>query len=176
VERNKKEALRWFRAAAKQGEDNAQYFLGEMYYTGDGVAQNFADAAIWFTKAAEQGHLNAQCYLGEMYKDGIGVNQDYAEAFRWLSESAAQGHSIAQRDLALMYRDGIGVQRNIVQAYMWFAIVASNSKYNGDKDSSHDRDEVAKSMTAADIAKAQRLAADFKPKGKKGREDEGRNK
>jgi len=49
--------------------------------------------------------------------------------------------------------------------------------YNGDKDSAQDRDEIAKTMTAADIAKAQRLAAEFKPKdSKKGREDVGKNK
>ena len=36
---NYKEAAKWYRRAANQGHARAQFFLGGMYYKGDGVTQ-----------------------------------------------------------------------------------------------------------------------------------------
>ena len=38
---------------------DAQNHLGFMYYTGEGVAQDYQEAAKWFRKAAEQGDADA---------------------------------------------------------------------------------------------------------------------
>ena len=40
---------------AEQGEANAQYNLGAMYFTGNGVTQAYKAAVKWYTLAAEQG-------------------------------------------------------------------------------------------------------------------------
>ena len=43
------------KAAAEQGDATAQFNLGLMYDTGEGVPKNDAEAARWFRMAAEQG-------------------------------------------------------------------------------------------------------------------------
>jgi hypothetical protein len=55
IKQDLKEALKWYRKAADQGFDQAQFRLGLMYYNGRGVKQNRTEAFKWIVKAAEQG-------------------------------------------------------------------------------------------------------------------------
>ena len=48
--------MRWYRLAAEQGDADAQYSLGFMYATGDGVPENDAEAVKWYRFSAEQGN------------------------------------------------------------------------------------------------------------------------
>ena len=50
-------AARWFRKAADQGDAGAQYYLGNMFEQGRGVALSDVEAARWYRKAADQGHV-----------------------------------------------------------------------------------------------------------------------
>ena len=45
------EAVKWFRNSAEQGHVAAQYNLGNMYDTGDGVAQDAVMAYMWLDLA-----------------------------------------------------------------------------------------------------------------------------
>ena len=58
--------------AAEQGHAQAQFNLGAMYATGEGVLQDDAEAVKWYRMAAEQGHAMAQSNLGVMYDKGQG--------------------------------------------------------------------------------------------------------
>jgi TPR repeat protein len=69
-------ALRLIRPLANDGDASAQFNLGLMYATGQGVQQDNAAAALWFRKAAEQGYAPAQSNLGTLYLYGRGVTQD----------------------------------------------------------------------------------------------------
>ena len=53
---------------AEDGDKYACTCLGEMYYYGNGVDQNYSRAMKWYRKAAEKGYANAQMLLGIMYK------------------------------------------------------------------------------------------------------------
>ena len=55
-QRDYKKAYELYSAIAFQGHANAQNMLGEMFFNGDWVDQDFEQAAAWFLKAAEQGH------------------------------------------------------------------------------------------------------------------------
>src|SRR5438477_7964199 len=57
---------------AKQGDANAQYSLGNMYRTGQGVRQDYAESVRWFREAAGQGDAKAQNGLAYMYATGKG--------------------------------------------------------------------------------------------------------
>ena len=50
-----------FRKRAAAGDVVAQYVLGEAYYFGDAVPQDYKDSAKWYRKVAVQGFVNAQC-------------------------------------------------------------------------------------------------------------------
>jgi TPR repeat protein len=53
-------ALRKFKPLAERDDAEAQYYLGEMYYTGNGVVQNSQEACMWYKKAADQDNADAQ--------------------------------------------------------------------------------------------------------------------
>jgi TPR repeat protein len=159
--------LNLLRPLAEQGHVRAQYNLGLMYNNGQGVRQDYAAAMSWYRKAAEQGHVAAQTNLGVMYDNGQGVPQDYAAAMSWWRKAAEQGHASAQYNLALMYLKGHGVPQDYVQAHLWLDLAAS--RYLANEQASRDRainarDFVAARMTPAQIAEAQKLASEWKPK------------
>ena len=102
--------------AADQGHPEAQYKLGLMYATGEGVEKSEAEAAKLFAKASEQGHTDAQSRLGFMYANGVGVEKNTAEAYKLFSKAAGQGSAKAQFNLGTMYANGIGIETNTVLA------------------------------------------------------------
>ena len=71
------EAVEWFIKSAKQGDICAQNALGNAYYYGTGVPQDYSLAFEWFRKS------NSLFCLGEMYYYGYGVEKDEAEAVRY---------------------------------------------------------------------------------------------
>ncbi len=118
---------------------------------------------------ANQGNAEAQFNLGVMYDKGEGVPQDDTEAVKWYRKAAEQGYAEAQYSLGLMYVKGWGVPQGHVRTHMWFNLAASRLPPGEDRDTSAKlRDNLAVKMTPAQIAEAQRLAREWKPK-KRGR-------
>lgn len=120
-----------------------------------------------FKVLADQGNAEAQNSLGVMYENGLGIPQDYAEAIRWYRNAADQGYALAQNNLGAMYAQGKGVPRNYVLAHMWFSLAASLlpgiEREHMDM-IVNNRDGVAAKMTLDQIAEAERLAREWKPK------------
>ena len=108
------------RKAAEQGNRNAQYNMGYVYYHGEGVAQDYHKAIYWFRKASKQGEADAQTYLGIMYENGEGVSKNNVEAVKWFRQSAKQGNMWGQFNLGWMYENGNGVPQNKIAAVHWF--------------------------------------------------------
>ena len=79
------EALRILRPLAEAGDAEAQFFLGSMYYAGQGVAQDHAKEAKWMRRSADQGFGWAQNMMGRMYSSGRGVERDAERAYMWFS-------------------------------------------------------------------------------------------
>jgi uncharacterized protein len=72
--------------------------------------------------------------LGHFYDYGHGVSQDYKEAAKWYRLAAIQGYPEGQLSVGMLYRQGRGVPEDFKQ------------------------------MTPDQIAEAQRLAREWKPK------------
>ncbi|MCZ6876991.1 MAG: tetratricopeptide repeat protein [Acidobacteria bacterium] len=121
------------------------------------------DIAEWM-KRAEQGDADAQYRLGVMYNEGQEVPQDYKEAVRWWRAAAEQGLASSQNNLGVMYDEGRGVPQDYIQAHMWYNLAASDLTGDHRERSVKNRDELAAKMTAQQIAEAQRLAREWKPK------------
>ena len=196
-------ALRIYRSLAEQGDPSAQLAIGNMYYKGQGVTQDYAKAVVWFRKAAawqyktperlddlttsllskemaERSKITAQWALGTMHSEGQGVPREDAKAVALYRKAAEQGFNRAQYDLGAMYALGRGVVLDYVEAYKWISIAASRS--NRDhfwslrklsdpafyekwrKRLARVQTAIAKKMTSTQIAEAQRLAREWKPK------------
>jgi len=88
-------ALRLFRSLAEQGNADAQYHLGHMYFVGQGIPQDYAETLKWYRRAADQGLSLAQFALGLIYYMGHAVPEDKVLAHKWFNLSAAQDHTQA---------------------------------------------------------------------------------
>lgn len=160
------QAVAWYRRAAEQGHAPAQFALAEMYKNGDGVPKDMQAAVRWYRRAADNGSAGAQLLLGVLHEGGTGVRQDYVEAARWYRQSAEQGDARAQLLLANLYQSGQGVPRSLVAAYALYTVSADSDPKNNP--SLGHRAQMARTMTATDIAAAQKLATDMARPGKLG--------
>ena len=82
---------------AQQGDADAQFLLGSMYYDGQGVPRDYKKAVYWYEKSAKQGYADAQYNLGVMYSTGRGIPQDYKLAYVWFNVASAQGYEDAKK-------------------------------------------------------------------------------
>jgi uncharacterized protein len=85
--------------------------------------------------------------------------RDYATALRLIRPLAEQGDANAQYNLGVFYDNGLGVPQDRVRAHMWLNLAAMQ----GRESAAAFRDLVARLMTPAQIAEAQKLAREWKP-------------
>ena len=137
------QALDLYMQAAKDGNAEAQYRLGEAYrnglvtgtkYAEEGASRathgSFtnpaglriapAEAIHWIRKAARKGHPTAQMKMGKAYYFGYVVPKNRKTAAKWFRKAAEQGNAQAQQNLGAMYLDGIGVDQNDESAFNYF--------------------------------------------------------
>ena len=124
VQVNRREAGKWYRAAAERGNVTAQCHLGRCYEKGWGVKKSELEAVEWYRKAAVQGDAYGQFLLGVAYECGVGVKRDYKQAVKLYQDSAEQGSVYGQCFLGSCYDEGIGVEKNEALAKMWYAEAA----------------------------------------------------
>jgi TPR repeat protein len=161
---NSAKAVEWYRKAAEQGHADAQHIMWLKLLRGEGVAKDEARGIAWLRKAAEQGHSEAQFSLGMKYSKGaISVPKDDFQASVWWNKAANQGNQDAPLQLGLAYFFGEGVPRDDVRAYFWFNISAAHPENALSPAAAYMREDVAKRMSSAQIAEAQRLTREWKP-------------
>ena len=110
-----KEAVKWYRKAALQGDALAQANLGRMYYEGRvpivgafGIShwkKDYAKAVEWHRKSAEQGNAHGQVGLEWMYEKGLGVRKNEKEAVKWYRKAPEQGEAFAKRKLKERFKE-----------------------------------------------------------------------
>jgi TPR repeat protein len=112
------------RVLAEQGDAAARALLGEAYYFGDGVVQDYREAFRWSRLAAGQGNALGQALVGEAHYFGNGAAQDYGEAVGWARLAAEQGNPIGQARLGTAYYDGNGVSQDHREGVRWARLVS----------------------------------------------------
>ena len=146
-----------FFQSAKQGQAEAQFYLGEIYEGGVGVAIDYAGAFTWYRLAAQQGHALAQRRLASLYSRGLGAEKDETKAFEWYLNGAGNGDVLAQLETGRRYIRGQGTAKDMVEAYKWLTIAASY----GDPDARTERDRLLDGLSEAEKQRAQSLASDW---------------
>jgi hypothetical protein len=146
-----------FLPLAEGGMAAAQYKLGLMYENGRGVTKDLAMAEKWYGLAAEQGYSRAQYNLGFVHYS----QDDIAGTTEWWSRAAESGDEQAMFSLGFMFAESGRAPRDPVQAHMWYDLAAAH----GSADAAYKRDQLARHMSAAEIAEAHRLAVDWESGG-----------
>ena len=132
----------------------------------DGLAAydggDYSAALAEWRSLAEDGDAQAQTAIAALYRHGEGVARDEAEAVRWYLSAARQGEVNAQLNLGEMYAQGIGLPRDRVRAYLWLSLAAAQ----GRAWAARRRDEIARAMSAAEIAQGREMLESWDPKSK----------
>lgn len=120
--------------AAKSGDADAAFLLGERYMAGRGVTASPAEAIKWFEKAVTKGSAAAAFRLGMAYEKAQGVAKDRARARTNYVLAAESGHLKAMHNLAVMMVEDGGAKPNYASAIPWFRRAAErglrDSQYN----------------------------------------------
>jgi TPR repeat protein len=90
-------ATAWFfwLGPAERGHRDAQFSIGHLYRSGEGVPADPEQAAQWFRRAAEQGDPHAMLNLALMHEQGAGVPRDLALGYVY---AARAGRLLAGED------------------------------------------------------------------------------
>lgn len=102
---------------AELGSSEAQYSVGWMYHTGQGVAKNLESAQYWYTLASNQGHASAQnnlCVI-ELTK------KNYIKAISLCEHAAQSGNAHSAFLLGMIYYNGQGLPKNEKVSAEWLS-------------------------------------------------------
>ena len=124
------------------------------------VKTDAAKVAAACGRLADSGNAEGELQFGALFETGQGVTQNFAKAAVWYKAAAEQGLARAQYSLGYMYERGVGVPQDNILAHLWYNLAAAQ----GIPDAAQARDFVAHRMSLSQIATAQKLAADWRPK------------
>uniref|UniRef100_A0A914PSV5 MYND-type domain-containing protein n=1 Tax=Panagrolaimus davidi TaxID=227884 RepID=A0A914PSV5_9BILA len=166
VKRDYKKSAIFYSKAAENGNPEAMFNLGRLYYFGHGVLQNFKTAVFWLEKSAclkpekmkDSGVPESQHMLGYMYYEGIGVEQDYHEAAKWFEKAVANGYTVSSNNLGVLYYNGKGVNKDLQKAIHFFNVSAKGGSTQGMRNLANclfrAKGKFTLSPTDADVSKA----------------------
>lgn len=120
---------------AKQGNSQAQFFVGNQYYWGSsefmsyakkvGISEDKAEACRWYLKSANGGFGSGILRAGGCYEEGhIGAAKDYDKAALWYRKAYDNGDGYGAANLGRLYRDVFG---DLAKAREWFSAAASRT-------------------------------------------------
>jgi len=131
---DQKEAFKWLYQAAVNGRSSkeSQRILGQSFFTGNNVPQNYKEGIHWYELAAKGGDSEAQSELAFIYFTGRFVGKDYNKAKHWFEVAARNGYPMAQYNMGILWYTGNGVPEiDTKKAYAWFNIAAANGHPSG---------------------------------------------
>ena len=120
IKKDYKQAMQWYRRAAKHGAKGAYVDIGVMYAKGFGVKKDLNQAVQYYILGTEKGDADAQALLGTSYAYGKGVQQDTDKAMYWYKQAAKNGSIEAMKELGYIYETGrLGVKKDMQEAERW---------------------------------------------------------
>lgn len=121
------QAFAIYDSLAKAGDAKAQFNLGLMYQSGDGVNANLEQAVYWFGEAAKQGYTEAQYTLAAMVFHRDIQTLSYPQALELYRKAAINGHTKSQLNLGMLYYRGEVIERDLNEAVLWILRAAEQN-------------------------------------------------
>ncbi len=97
------EAINMYLNACDANEAKSCSVVGNMYFKGEGVKQDFAKAAKPLDKACQQGEIRSCTLLALLYERGDGVAQNISKALAIYQKSCQFGDPLSCKNLATLY-------------------------------------------------------------------------
>ncbi len=120
------EAMQAWQAEAASGDASSGLYVGVLYDTGFGVAQNEAEALRWYERAGAAGNPTAMLNAAIMLDAGRAGAPDPQAAAAWYERAAARGVGRAEYNLALLLEFGAAGSRRGERAVQLYRAAASH--------------------------------------------------
>ncbi|OHS96681.1 hypothetical protein TRFO_09843 [Tritrichomonas foetus] len=103
---------------AEEGNGRTLFYIGIMYYYGEGLKQNYLTAKEYFEKAiqANPNYPNSYNSLGMMYNNGFGVEKDRSKSSELYKKAADLGFNWGKYNYSINLFYGYGVKSNPTEA------------------------------------------------------------
>lgn len=105
---------------ARDGNSEANFKLGIIYFKGDQIKQDLVKAMKYFQRAAVSGHIKAKYNTGVIYANKNYQNFNYKKAFEVFSELSALNHPKSKYKLGIFLLYGLGVDKDYKKAVKLF--------------------------------------------------------
>ena len=92
-------AFKYFMLAADEGNRNAMFDVGTMYWKGVGVKQNYKKAIEYLKKLSDEGFARASLVTGEI----LAATRDETEATKYYERAVKQGSEAAKERLDYIF-------------------------------------------------------------------------
>ncbi len=97
-EQNSEDAIRWYEKAVANGERFGNECIGEIYFAGKYVSQDYKKAYEYFTKDDGKKSYCTLYHLGEMYRMGLYVEKDLDKASEYYQKIVFDDNSPCKID------------------------------------------------------------------------------
>jgi hypothetical protein len=99
----------------------AAFYLGQLYYFGDGTKRNYKSAFNYLLEGSRNGEPQARALLATLYLQGLGTLQNNLEAYKWAAIAAANGNedAVKTRDMAQLRLSAADLESARTQAANW---------------------------------------------------------
>ena len=146
-----KKTIERMQRLSHEGYDHAQFTLGEMYLTGQGLKRDSGKALELLNSAALGGYIPAQLTLGMLAADGVVMERDLAEAHTWWAIVAAQGIKAAKEVIPALEsfmttRDTIEARKRNFQLRRVLVIIHGGDLKNASKGQLSERLRIAAAL------------------------------
>ena len=91
---------------AQNGDNDASFNLGERFFYGRGVKQDYAKAVKWYILSSDRGDCSSQKKLADCYYLGQGTERNVALAAKRYEQAAEQGDYDSQKALIRCFTIG----------------------------------------------------------------------
>ena len=95
--------IKLYEDAINNNNFKAMYILGDKYYRGDKIEQDYDLAMFYFRMAARYNYGRAEFNIGKMYESGLGVIKSYEKAIEWYKLASTHGEVKALESMGDVY-------------------------------------------------------------------------
>ena len=115
AQNNIDEAIKLYKLSAREGEDEANFQLGKIYYQKQDLNKSFE----YFKKASDYGHQKAKFNLGVIFSQKKFDKFSYKSSYKLFYDLATQNYTSAQYKVGIYLLYGIGVPKDYAMAKAW---------------------------------------------------------
>jgi len=118
-ENNIQKAIKFYKLSVEDGEDEANFQLGKIYYLKKYQQRDLDKAFEYFKKAADYGHQKAMYNVGVIYSQKRFKQHNYKRAYNIFLTLAQQDDPKSQYMIGIYLIYGFGIERDYKLAKKW---------------------------------------------------------